>query len=148
MLIGVAPLVVLGGVLFALYYRDTRQKVRQRYVEQARSVVLTTEATREGMGVKWDKGLFSAQQLRGWADKKDIDRILEAVPVVTAWRAAMAKATEAGYEFRVPKLKPRNPKNEPDAIEAQALETLTREGLAEYHVIDPARHAVRYFRPV
>ena len=77
-----------------------------------------------------------------------MDRVLAAVPVVTAWQSAQAKAKEGGYEFRVPKVQPRNPKNEPDALEARALKALAAGNLDEYHEIDHERNAVRYFRPI
>ena len=146
--IGVFQVVVVGGVLFAMYHSDTKDKIRGQYVERARSIILTAEATREGMGTKWDKGLFSAEQLRAWADKKDLDKILEAVPVVTAWKAAMAKSQEGGYGFRAIKFSPRNPKNEPDTVEAEAIKRMEKENLTEYYVVDASRNAVRYFRPV
>lgn len=147
-LIGVSQLVVMGGVLFAMYYREMKSKVQEQYVAKARSIVLTTESMREGMGQKWDKGMFTAAQLRQWVDAKQMDKVLDAVPVVTAWRAAMAKAAEGGYEFRVPKFHPRNPKNTPDAIEAEVLKRFETENLTEYHMVDAQRNAVRYFRPV
>ncbi len=56
--------------------------------------------------------------------------MLAAVPAITAWRAAMAKAQESGYDFRVPKFQPRNTKNEPDELEARVLHLLEREGTA------------------
>lgn len=146
--IGLLQVVAVGGVLFAMYHSDAKGKVRQQYVERARSIILTAEATREGMGTKWDKGLFTAEQLRAWADKKDLDRILEAVPVVTAWKAAMAKSQEGGYEFRAIKVNARNPKNEPDPVEAEAITRMEKESLPEYYVVDASRNAVRYFRPV
>jgi len=147
-LIGVVQLVVVSGVLFALYHRDARQKVHEQYVAKARSVVLTAEAMREEMAHKWEQGIFSAEQLRAWADAGEIDKILAAVPVVTAWRAAMAKAEEGGYEFKVPKFRPRNPKNQPDALEARVLKMFEQQGVEEYYVVDEKTNSIRYFRPI
>ena len=48
----------------------------------------------------------------------------------------------------MPKLQPRNPKNEPDEIEARALKELASGALAEYKAFDPKRNAIRYFRPI
>jgi len=146
--IGVSQLAIVSVVLFVLYYNDTKEKVQSSYIERARSVILTAEATRENMGGKWDKGIFNARQMREWADKNEMDKVLAAVPVVTAWQAGMAKAKEGGYEFKVPKFHPRNPKNEPDEIEAEALRALEKGDLAEYHVVDRKTNKIRYFRPV
>jgi methyl-accepting chemotaxis protein len=147
-LIGLIQLGAVTAVLFAFYYREARAKIEQQYVEKARSIVLTAESAREEMGRKWDLGLFGRPQLREWADAGEIDKILAAVPVVTAWNAAMMKAEEGGYEFRVPKFHPRNPKNEPDALEADVLRMLETGDVAEHYVIDRSMNAIRYFRPI
>ena len=59
------------------------------------------------MGRKWRLGLFDKKMLSQWAKEGHLDRVLAAVPVVTAWQSAQAKAKEGGYEFRVPKFQPR-----------------------------------------
>ncbi len=146
--IGVGLLVVVGAVLFTLHYREARTQVVQQYVEKARSVVLTAESTREEMGNKWQQGIFSVEQLRAWADAGRADLVVDAVPVVTAWRAAQAKSSEGGYTFKVPKFSPRNPKNEPDAIEARVLKMFESGAASEHYEIDPAKNVIRYFRPV
>jgi methyl-accepting chemotaxis protein len=146
--IGVAQILVVALVLFGAYYRQARAQVVQQYVEKSRAIVLTAEATREEMGRKWDQGLFSATDLQTWATRGEREKILSAVPVVTGWRAAMAKAREGGYTFRVPKFQPRNPANLPDELEARVLKAFEEQGAAEHYEIDPTMNAVRYFRPV
>jgi methyl-accepting chemotaxis protein len=146
--LGVVQLVVVTGVLFYLHCRQARQTAENEFVSRARSIALTAESIRDEMGRKWQLGLFDKKMLSQWAKQGRLDQVLAAVPVVTAWRAAQAKAEEGGYEFRVPKFQPRNPKNEPDAVEARALNALTASNLNEYHEIDRERNAVRYFRPV
>ncbi len=147
-LVSAVQLILVVGVLFFLYYLRAQEDIQAQYVQKARSVVLTAEGTREEMGVKWDQGLFTAKQLAEWGQQGDIERILSAVPVVSAWRAAMSKSEEGGYTLRVPKFNPRNPGNEPDEIEANALRKLNEESLSEYVEVDPKANAIRYFRPV
>ncbi|MCO6438231.1 MAG: DUF3365 domain-containing protein [Phycisphaerae bacterium] len=146
--IAALQLVAVAVVLFVFYYFEAKDKVTQQYVEKARSVILTAESTREEMGKKWDQGIFTAAELKKWADEKQLGKVLSAVPVVTAWQAAMAKAKEGGFEFRVPKFQARNPQNEPDAFEARVLNMMHEQSLAEYYEIDKERNAIRYFRPV
>ncbi len=93
-------------------------------------------------------GWLLKARLRAWADAGEVDKVVGAVPVISAFRIAMAKAREGGYEFRVPKLEPRNPDNLPDEFEARVLRKLKSEQLSEYFEIDEARNAIRYFRPV
>ncbi|HWI16746.1 MAG TPA: methyl-accepting chemotaxis protein, partial [Vicinamibacterales bacterium] len=76
------------------------------------------------------------------------DKVLSAVPVVTAWKAAMKKSEEGGYQMRVPKFKPRNPKNEPDAVEARVIRMFEENGVKEHFEIDHEKNAIRYFRPI
>jgi methyl-accepting chemotaxis protein len=147
-LVGIAELVALGAVLFTLYGREARSAVRQQYVEKARSVVLTAESAREEFAKKWEAGLFTPDLLKTWAAAGATDKVLHAVPVVMAWRTAMAKAGEGGYEFRVPKFQPRNQKNEPDAIEAAVLKRFEQEPVGEIWELDRERNAIRYFRPI
>jgi methyl-accepting chemotaxis protein len=146
--LGVVQLVIVTGVLFYLNSRQTRQTAENEYVSRARSIALTAESIREEMGRKWSLGLFDKKMLSQWAKDGRLDRVLAAVPVVTAWQSAQAKAKEGGYEFRVPKLQPRNPKNEPDAVETRALNAFAASNIEEYHEIDHERNAVRYFRPI
>ncbi len=147
-LLGMTQLVIISVVLFVFYVFRARSDARAQLVDRARAMVQMAEATRNEMARKWSQGIFSADLLRQWADAGEVDRILAAVPVVTAWRAAMDKAEENGYAFRVPKFNPRNPKHEPDAFEARVLRRLREQGLEEYYEIDPETNALRYFRPI
>jgi len=143
-----APVLALGVVLGLVYERSAKTQVQQQYVDKARAVVLGAESAREEMAAKWKQGLFNATMLRDWAAHNEPEKVLAAVPVVTAWRVAQAKAAEGGYELRVPKFQPRNPKNEPDPFEARILHKFEKENLSEYYEIDAATNAVRYFRPI
>ncbi len=146
--ISVVVLLVVGGVLFWLYYQDARVQVVQQYVEKSRSIVMTAEAAREEMARKWKQGLFTPAQLRAWAEAGEQGKVLGAVPVVTAWRAAEAKSKEGHYTFKVPKFQPRNPKNEPDVVEARVLKLFEGGNLAEHVEVDREKNVIRYFRPI
>jgi methyl-accepting chemotaxis protein len=147
-LIGLLQLLVVGAALFGLHYRQARQAAFDDATNRARSIILTAESIREQMAEKWHLGLFTQPQASAYAKQGDLKRLLATVPVVTAWESAMAKAKEGGYEFRVPKFKPRNLKNIPDPIEAEALQALESKQLSEYSAVDRSRNAVRYFRPI
>ncbi len=146
--LGVALIVGVAGVLFGLYYREARESVTQQYVEKARSVVLMAEATRGEMTRNWETGVFDAARLREWAEAGRQDRLVAATPVATAWRAGQAKSEEGGYTFRAPKFRPRNPKNEPDEVEARVLKIFESSDVTEHIEIDTAQNAIRYFRPI
>jgi len=147
-LLGIGLQVLLAIALFAFHYQNEKERVRESYIEKARVICNQAESVREGMEEKWRQGLFNSEMLRAWAESKEFDKVLASVPVVSAWEAAQKKATEGGYEFRTPKHSARNSLNEPNPIEAQALEAMEKENLSEWHTIDAENNAVRYFRPV
>ncbi len=146
--LGMGLLALVGAVLFVAYARESKDQHINSAVERARAVIMTAEAVREQEGQKWGQGIFSAGQLRGWADKGEMDKVLAAVPVVSAWKAAMAKAEAGGYTVKVPKFEPRNPKNQPDEVEARVLRLFESEGAEEHFEIDTAKNQLRYFRPI
>ena len=147
-LLGVLLPTLLIILLLWLYGDEQREKAVEAFTDKARAICLTVESTRQEMEDKWALGLFSNAQLKQYADQKQMDKVLAAVPVVSAWKAAMRKAKEGGYVFKVPKFAPRNPNNEPDAIEAGVLKLLKEKNLDEHYVIDEATNSVRYFRSV
>ncbi|HID22291.1 MAG TPA: DUF3365 domain-containing protein [Planctomycetaceae bacterium] len=136
------------GLLLAKLWYDQREVVRQQFIERARHVAIAAESTRESMTRKWTLGVFETEDLKRWARDGQMDKVLEAVPVVAALRIARAKAEELGCELRVPALEPRNPKNEPDELEAKVLRLFRQEAVDEYCAIDEETNSVRYFRPV
>ncbi len=141
------PMLLLGGLLVT-YQKDAYSKVIDSYVGKARAICVTTESVRDGMESKWKSGIFTPAILHEYLKAGETEKALATVPVVTAWQAAMAKATEGGYVFKVPKIAPRNASNKPDALEERVLQTMGDKGLTEYHEVDSATNSVRYFRAV
>ncbi len=146
--IGVLLPSILLICLFVMYYAQSKDKAIESYVEKARSICLTAESTRQEMEDKWDMDIITTGMLREWAEGGEMDKVLAGVPVVSAWNAAMRKAEEGGYKFKVPKVDPRNPKNEPDELEARALAAMKADNLSEYYEVDESINSIRYFRPV
>ena len=133
------PLLV-AGILAFMRVADIREGAENAILAKSRAVVLTAESARNEMAKKLQMGVIKPYaELSGAA-------LVEAVPVVTAMNAAGKNAAEAGYRFRAPKIRPRNPANEPDAVEREVLEILAREGHSEYVVKNA--DSIRYFRPI
>ena len=147
-IVAACPIALLGMALSLLNQRSTRDQVHGQYLDKARAVVLSAESMREVTAERWKAGIFTPGMLRDWAAKGEMEKVVAAVPVVTAWQAAMRKANEGGYEFRVRKHQPRNPANEPDVVEARALTLFEGSAATEYAEIDRSRNAIRYFRPI
>ncbi|WP_035237083.1 methyl-accepting chemotaxis protein [Desulfobacter vibrioformis] len=151
--VGIATTILLIGVLLFFYVRSDKVETVDAYVEKARSICLVCESVRQEMEEKWRLGLFPLETITSYARSGQIDKLLATVPVVSAWKAAMRKAEQGDYTFRVPKFSPRNPQNAPDfgqsqKIEGPALEKIKKEHLDEYYVVDSHTNSVRYFLPI
>ena len=138
-------LVLFGPVLISLIMAwqrvdDIKTNAIAAQVKKSRSLVLMAEAAREDMSNKLSMGVIVP------FDQLPPEKILEAVPIVTAMKTAALKAKEAGYELRVPKVAPRNPKNTPTALELAVLKELKAQNLSEKVLVSD--EAVRYFRAV
>lgn len=157
--IGIAFPAILLTVLFVFYFFQTKQATEDALVEKAIGITLTAESARLNMEDKWAVGAFHAEQLQAWSQegREGRRRILEAVPVISALRAASMQAEAGGYTFRAPKVNPRNRLNKPDALDLKALEQLQRQRPRlmpgntndnDLVLRDPANNAVRYYRAV
>ncbi|WP_020586540.1 methyl-accepting chemotaxis protein [Desulfobacter curvatus] len=153
MAVGIGTTILLVCVLLFFYVRSDKVATVESYAEKARSICLVSESVRQEVEEKWALGLFPLENIQSYAESGQTDKLLATVPVVSAWKAAMRKAEQGGYTFRVPKFSPRNPQNEPDfgqpyKIEGPALEKIRKEQLDEYYVVDTHTNSVRYFLPI
>lgn len=142
LLIIVSGPILLAVVMAYQHISDIKDAAISGRVKESRSVLMMAESVRDDMALKNKMGV-----LRPFDElKSDPARLLQAVPIVSAMNTAAAKASEAGYEFRVPKESPRNPKNEPNAMEKSVLSEFNQGGLKEKVIIEKER--VLYFRPI
>ncbi|MCP5453510.1 MAG: methyl-accepting chemotaxis protein [Spirochaetaceae bacterium] len=137
-------LAVIAVVIAIMYVKDIAEVAHINIVDKSRAITLSVEAARDSMAEKLASGVIT--DLETLALEGDRDKLLSAVPIITAMDIAARNADAGGYAFRVPKISPRNPSNEPDEVELEALDRLASGGLEEYVVREPLR--VRYFRPV
>lgn len=137
-------------VAFLLTFNSqVRSNANADTLDAARRVTAQADSVRTEMAEKWNKGLFSSEMLRKWGEAGQMDRLMAAVPIVTAIDSVMNVSDEHGYELRVPRVGARNPENNPDEIEKKALAILQdNPKLDEYHVFDKERNAIRFFKPI
>ncbi len=142
LLIIVCGPVVLALVMAWLHITDIKEAAIGGRLKESRSVVMMAESVREDMAHKHKMGVLRPlDELR-----EEPARLMQAVPIVTAMSTAAAKAAEAGYEFRVPKESPRNPKNAPNPLEKEVLAEFSRTNLAEKVIVEKDR--LLYFKPI
>ncbi|MFK4765544.1 methyl-accepting chemotaxis protein [Desulfobaculum sp. SPO524] len=131
---------LIAAVMAVIQMRTIEEGTHDALLEKSRAIVLMAEAGRVEMAQKIEHGLLKP------FDEIPREHLLEAVPVITAIRMAAGNAVEAGYDFRVPKISPRNPKNTPTELEERVLAKLKAENLDEYILVQG--DAIRYFRPI
>ena len=136
----VAGPVVIAVVLSLVQSRILHKTAVDGIIEKSRAAVLGAEAIREEMSNKLQLGLIKP------FDQLPADKVLEAVPVVSALHTTARNAAKMGYEMRVPKVSPRNPANTPTPLELEVLAELKAKNLSEKILIDA--DTVRYFRPI
>ena len=136
---------VFGPLVIALIFgylrvSDIRNSAIESMVNKSRAIVMMAEAGRNEMASKLSKGIMQPFH------EIPKDKLLEAVPVVTAMSMVQKNTDSAGFSFRVPKVSPRNPANEPTAFEREILDELKSTNSTEKVVV--TSDEVRYFRPI
>lgn len=148
-LIATFNILALTIAFLVTFNSQVRSNANADTLDAARRVTAQADSVRTEMAEKWNKGLFSSEMLRKWGEAGEMDRLMAAVPIVTAIDSVMNVADEHGYELRVPRVGARNPENNPDEIEKIALAILQENPeLDEYHVFDEERNAIRFFKPI
>lgn len=132
-----------------------RAVIRRQGIELTRNtmrtVLVEAENVRQGVSTMASSRAFDYPSMlaamRGATDIRST-ALYGTVPVVSAWRAIERVAAEEGYEFRVPKFQPRNPKNAPTEQEQKILKEFEAKGAAEFFVVDEAANQIVYARPI
>ena len=143
------PIILIFALAFAineiLVVRATKEAAFDAALNQARSVVQALENSRERMGDLWNADVYDQEKLM--ADIKG--NFFSIVPIVAALRQGEALAEGADFTFRVPKVSPRNPKNEPSKVELEMLNYLkANPNEPEYWIEDKAINSIRYMKPI
>ena len=116
-----------------------------------RAAVIAAESMRTSMARLREQNAFDAARLmteaRAASDLRGT-ALYGTVPVVSAWNSISDVARREGFQFRVPKLRARNPKNEPTAEETAILQALEKTGAEEYFLADRAANRIIYARPI
>ncbi|QJB55682.1 methyl-accepting chemotaxis protein [Pseudodesulfovibrio sp. zrk46] len=139
-------LAILGPVIIAIVLdiqqvMNIREASHEDVIHQSRAVILMAEAARDEMGKKLGMGV-----IRPFEQIDNREALVEAVPIITAINMAQRNAKELDYEFRVPKVSPRNPKNTPTEFELGVIKEIKEKDLKEKIIIEDDR--ILYFRPI
>jgi len=137
----IGPLLV-AAILAAQQVVQIQKSGEQDIIDQSRAVVLMAEAARQEMSKKLDMGVITPfDQL-----KHSKKQLIEAIPVITAIKMAKRQSKALDFQFRVPKVGPRNPENTPTPLEEDVLAELKAKDLTEKIIIED--NQIRYFRAI
>jgi len=151
--ITMSVLTVIGIGLLILYADQQKQQLIDHKIQSAKQLLSVSESVRDHVASDWDKGVFSIdllKQLIQGKSRSEAEQIVFAtVPIANAWAVIQEKAQEGGFSFKAPIVGARNPKNEADEIERQALTFFNKNPAAdEYIYLDKEKQETRTFRPV
>ncbi len=151
--ITMSTLTVLGIIILIVYANNEKQKAIDSNILAAKQLLLVSESIRNNTINKWNQGIFSTEHLKQLIKNKSPSEtralVIATVPIATAWNVIQEKAKESNFRFKAPTVGARNPKNEPDTIEREALAYFQSNPAAtEYQYIDEEKNEARYFRPV
>jgi methyl-accepting chemotaxis protein len=152
-LITISTLAVIAIAILILFASNEKQKVIDNSIKASKQLLLVSESVRNNTISKWDQGIFSTEHLQQLIENKSPSQakalVVATVPVANAWNVVKEKSKEGNFRFRSPRIGARNPQNEPDTIEREALNFFQSNPAAnEYTFIDEEKDEVRYFRPV
>ncbi|BAI80323.1 conserved hypothetical protein [Deferribacter desulfuricans SSM1] len=136
------------SVLFIFSAKIAKKTAIASQVERARNIVVVAEGTREFMAKKWKADLYNFDEI-----KKNVDKFLLTVPVVSSIKIIKSKSEELGVKFKVPKISPRNPENKPDSLEVKILSELKSKDTGvgktpEKVIVDKKSGFIRYFKAI
>ena len=150
-------LAALGAVLVSVIIGLIVQRnvLRAREVELSkktmRLVITEAEQMRQSASSLFEKGAFDRPKLLAEFKQKGnlaASTLYSTIPIVATWTAIQTAAEKEGFDFRVPKHQPRNPRNAPTPDEEIILRELADTKEAEYFKVDTDKKELVYARPI
>ncbi|MEF3255906.1 MAG: methyl-accepting chemotaxis protein [Deferribacterales bacterium] len=141
-------LLICFSIVFIVSSNVTKNLAIKSAVNNSRSVIIEAEGIREFMAKKLEANIYNMEEA-----KKDVNKFLLIVPIVSSMKIMQAKADEMGVKFKVPKIQPRNPINTPDELEQKVLTMLAQKDTGsgptpEHYEVDKKSGYIRYFKAI
>lgn len=135
--------------LFNAYFLSTyyhRKALKSEMLDRVRGIVKFAETVRSETAEKYWSDAEREESLS--LLKSDWEKHIETVvPITQAMHMVKRHAELDNYQIRVPKVKPRNEKNEPTVSELSAIQTL-KKGEEELFEYDKKKHKLNYYSPI
>lgn len=137
-------IILLAVVLFLNYnfVKSAEINAHNAEIQTMRGLILLAESSREKTAEDWNKKIF--------IDKKNAtaDQVLRMIPVVSAMTIIRLRAEEMSLTFRLPKVSPRNPANQPNNMDLEIFKLFKKENKKEHTYYDKDKQQLHYYRPI
>lgn len=147
----IGSIVIVVVVCLFIQESSLRENIRDLIQNKMHNTILQGEASREYIANLSRQEAFNKEklleELRHTSDLRNTT-MYNTIPIVAAWKGIEKVAAEDGFEFRVPKNHPRNPKNEPTADESKILKFFDETHQSEYFVVDKTKRQIVLARPI
>lgn len=120
---------------------DIQTSAEESIVTKSKAIVEMAATTSQEMSDNLQRGVIPP------LESMELDKVFDAIPIVTAMRVAAKNAESGNYTFKVPKFNPRNPDNEPDEVERKVLTELQNNPSLTGKIIRE-KDQIRYFKPI
>jgi len=134
-------IIIIAAITFFVNMNDYKESQMSSMQQLSKALVLNAESVRNEMADRYNLQIFRK-------DLTDPRQVVATVPVVMAWQAAQREAENAGYEFKVPKIQARNPKNEADEFERSVLKKFEEGKETEYFEVHEDDRKLHYLKPI
>ncbi|MGM0588412.1 MAG: methyl-accepting chemotaxis protein [Bacteroidota bacterium] len=145
-------IVLVSGLLIQQYVvRDQGVGLLRKQME---GTIKQAEAVRQEMSDLWEDGAIAQEQLLQEYQKLGREKLREStiyntIPIVASWTSIQKVEKDQQFEFRVPRVNPRNPKNEPTPKELKILEQLKSQTNGdEYFEVNEEEEKIIYAKAI
>ncbi len=147
----------VGAVLLAVIITQVvhRSVLRRREIELThqtmRLVITEAEQMRQHASELFARGAYDRPKLLAefqQGGELQASTLYSTIPIVATWTAIQRAAEKEGFDFRIPKHQPRNPRNTPTPAEAEILKYLADGSHEEYFQVDTKNKELVYARPI
>ena len=135
-----SSLILMSVILSVMRINDIKEGWNSLLIERSQAILIMAESMRNQMAEKLKAGIIKD------FDEIKTDKIMQAVPVVSAMMVALQNAKKLGYDIRIPKVSPRNPQNTPNELELEVLNEIKEKNLEKKIIFEDDQ--IRYFRPI
>jgi methyl-accepting chemotaxis protein len=144
-------LITTAGTGILLQRNALHKQGAEMTVNTMRAAVVEAENVRDSMSAINGADVFDQKKLldeKAKASSLQVSAIYKTIPVVAAWNSIGKVADQEGFQFRVPKVQARNPKNTPTPAEMVILEKLEKQGLTDFFEENTRTNELIYARPI